>query len=82
LSGREILRAKLLGSIWKVPRAGVLMLALWMLGLLSGAVHPLGFIAALTGMIVSCVVPLGPGSLRIVADPATVSGHRQDPRPF
>jgi hypothetical protein len=54
LTGREILRAKLLGSIWKTRGLAVLMLVLWIVGLLAGAVHPLGFLAALTGMGVSC----------------------------
>jgi hypothetical protein len=54
LTGREILRAKLLGSTWKTRGPAVLMLVLWIVGLLAGAVHPLGFLAALTGMGVSC----------------------------
>jgi ABC-type transport system involved in multi-copper enzyme maturation permease subunit len=54
LTGREILRAKLLGSIWNTRGLAVLMLVLWIIGLLAGAVHPLGFLAALTGMGVSC----------------------------
>ena len=54
LTGREILRAKMLGAIWKTRGLAFLMLALWMVGLLAGAVHPLGFLAALAGMAVSC----------------------------
>jgi hypothetical protein len=54
LSGREILRAKLLGAVWNSRGLAVLMLALWIVGLLAGAVHPLGFLAAVTGMGVSC----------------------------
>jgi hypothetical protein len=54
LTGREILRAKLLGSIWNTRGLAVLMLVLWIVGLLAGALHPLGFLAALTGMGVSC----------------------------
>lgn len=54
LTGREILRAKMLGSIWRTRMLAILMLALWMVGLLAGAVHPLGFLAALAGMGVSC----------------------------
>jgi ABC-type transport system involved in multi-copper enzyme maturation permease subunit len=53
LTGREILRAKMLGSIWKTRGLAILMLALWLVGLLAGAVHPLGFLAALTGLGVS-----------------------------
>jgi hypothetical protein len=53
LTGREILRAKLLGSIWRTRGLAILMLALWVVGLLAGAVHPLGFLAALIGLGVS-----------------------------
>jgi hypothetical protein len=44
----------MLGSIWKTRRLAFLMLALGMVGLLAGAVHPLGFLAALAGTGVSC----------------------------
>jgi ABC-type transport system involved in multi-copper enzyme maturation permease subunit len=54
LTGREILRAKMLGSIWRTRGPAFLMLALWTVGLLAGAVHPLGFLAALAGLVVSC----------------------------
>jgi ABC-type Na+ efflux pump permease subunit len=53
LTGREILRAKLLGSLWKTRQVAALLLALWGVGLLAGAVHPLGFLAATTGLAVS-----------------------------
>lgn len=53
LTGREILRAKMLGSIWKTRGLAILMLALWVIGLLAGAVHPLGFLAAVAGLGVS-----------------------------
>jgi ABC-type Na+ efflux pump permease subunit len=54
LTGGEILRAKMLGSIWRTRGVAVLMLALWSVGLLAGAVHPLGFLAAVAGLGVSC----------------------------
>ncbi len=53
LTGWEILRAKMLGSIWRARGVAFLMLALWVVGLLAGALHPLGFLAALAGMGVS-----------------------------
>jgi hypothetical protein len=53
LTSREILRGKALGSLWKL-RWGVLMLvAPWTVGFLAGAVHPLGFLAALAFLVVS-----------------------------
>jgi ABC-type Na+ efflux pump permease subunit len=45
LSGEEILRAKILGAIWGALPVGMLLVVLWLLGLLSGAVHPLGLAA-------------------------------------
>jgi len=53
LTGREILRAKMLGAIWRTRGLATLMLALWTVGLLAGAVHPLGFLAALAGLVAS-----------------------------
>jgi ABC-type transport system involved in multi-copper enzyme maturation permease subunit len=45
LSGEEILRAKIVGAIWGALPVGTLLVVLWLLGLVSGAVHPLGFAA-------------------------------------
>jgi ABC-type Na+ efflux pump permease subunit len=53
LSGLEILRAKTLGAIWHARAAGVLLFGLWSLGLLAGAVHPLGLLAACAGVAIS-----------------------------
>jgi ABC-type transport system involved in multi-copper enzyme maturation permease subunit len=53
LGGREIVRGKLLGSLWGTRGLATLMLAFWIVGLLAGAVHPIGFLAALAGMGVS-----------------------------
>jgi ABC-type transport system involved in multi-copper enzyme maturation permease subunit len=53
LSGREILRAKMLGAIWNARVPAIVMLALWSIGLLAGAVHPLGFLSALAGLAAS-----------------------------
>ncbi len=54
LTGREILRAKRLGSIWRARRLALVMMALWLVGLLVGAVHPIGFLMAIAGLVVSC----------------------------
>ena len=50
LTGREILRAKRLGAIWKARWLASLMLGLWTVGLLAGAIHPLGFLSAVVGL--------------------------------
>ena len=47
LSGLAILQAKRIGAIWKVRWAMFLLVVLWSVGLLAGALHPLGFVAAL-----------------------------------
>jgi ABC-type transport system involved in multi-copper enzyme maturation permease subunit len=46
LSGAEILRAKMIGAVWTLRGLGALLLLLWTIGLLSGSIHPLGFLAA------------------------------------
>lgn len=46
LEGREILRAKMLGPIRASAHFGHALAALWGIGLLAGAVHPLGAVAA------------------------------------
>ena len=44
----------MIGAIWKARGLATLTLILWSVGLLAGAVHPLGFLAAVAGMGVSC----------------------------
>ncbi len=53
LTGLEILRAKMLGAIWKARGLSSLMLALWLVGLMAGALHPVGFLSAVVGLVVS-----------------------------
>ncbi|HEV3122097.1 MAG TPA: ABC transporter permease, partial [Isosphaeraceae bacterium] len=43
LSGSEILRAKMLGAVWSMRWLLAVLFFLWTIGLLLGAVHPLGF---------------------------------------
>lgn len=52
LTGTEILRAKMLGSIWGIRHTAVVLVALWLLGVLTGAVHPLGFVASLVELAI------------------------------
>jgi ABC-type transport system involved in multi-copper enzyme maturation permease subunit len=47
LSGEEIIRGKMVGAFWSMRLVGVLLLALWTLGLILGAVHPIGYVAAI-----------------------------------
>jgi len=50
LSGWEILRAMMLGPVLSRLRGALTLIALWTVGLMAGAVHPLGFLAAVTGL--------------------------------
>ncbi len=52
LTAWEILRAKMLAAIWRARAAGLMLITLWTVGLLAGAVHPLGFLNAVAGLIV------------------------------
>ncbi len=46
LTAREILRGKAFGAIWKVRWGALMLVAPWTVGLLAGAMHPLGYLAA------------------------------------
>jgi ABC-type transport system involved in multi-copper enzyme maturation permease subunit len=53
LTGREILGAKMLGAVWRARVVIGVMIGLWTVGLLAGALHPLGFLAELVGLAAS-----------------------------
>ncbi|WP_435017813.1 hypothetical protein TA3x_005433 [Tundrisphaera sp. TA3] len=46
LAGREILRGKAIGALWAQRGFGVFLLLIWAVGLLAGALHPLGVLMA------------------------------------
>ena len=46
LTPAEIVRAKQFGAVWSARRVGLALLAMWAAGLLLGAIHPLGVLAA------------------------------------
>jgi ABC-type transport system involved in multi-copper enzyme maturation permease subunit len=52
LSGREILRAKMIGPVWSFRLVAYLMFALWAIGLGVGAIHPFGVLACLVELVV------------------------------
>jgi ABC-type Na+ efflux pump permease subunit len=47
LTGREILKSKMLAALWRIRPTLITLLILWILGLIVGAIHPLGFIVVL-----------------------------------
>jgi hypothetical protein len=51
MEGREIIRGKMVGAFWRARGVVMLLVALWSVGLLAGAVHPLGFAMALIGLV-------------------------------
>ena len=61
LTGRDIVLAKMRGAVWKMRGAGGLLVVLWTVGLLAGAVHPLGYASAIAGLGVNghVVIDLG-----------------------
>lgn len=50
LTGREIVRAKLLGALWGPRRLGLALIVMWTVGVLAGGIHPLGGLASLLAL--------------------------------
>ena len=61
LTGWEILRAKVLGAIWNQRGFAAVLIFLWLFGLVTGAVHPLGVLGsvAIVGVLTWLVAALG-----------------------
>ena len=53
LSGRRILRAKLLATYWRFRLGIGTIVVLWTLGLFTGAIHPVGFVLSLMVLLSS-----------------------------
>jgi ABC-type transport system involved in multi-copper enzyme maturation permease subunit len=47
LERREIIRGKILGAFWRVRGIIAALLVVWLIGMVCGAIHPLGFLLAL-----------------------------------
>ena len=45
LTARDILRSKMLAALWRMRLLLAILLGLWTIGLVAGAIHPLGFVA-------------------------------------
>jgi hypothetical protein len=61
LAGSEILKSFMLASLWRLRWATTTLVFLWTLGLCSGAIHPLGYGAALVVQAAStwCLITAG-----------------------
>jgi ABC-type transport system involved in multi-copper enzyme maturation permease subunit len=77
LDGRAILRAKMIGAAWKVRWGVILLAVLWSVGVLAGALHPLGFAAALVllGVATWFMVALGTFMSLVSRDTAQASNR-------
>lgn len=71
LTGREILRAKMLAAAWRTRKILTIPIGLWAVGLLAGALHPLG--------VLSAAVALGVATWFLVALGAYQSLRAKDP---
>jgi ABC-type transport system involved in multi-copper enzyme maturation permease subunit len=61
LTGWEILKGKVLGAVWAQRGFAAIPLGLWTIGLLTGEVHPLGFLGTVVafGLVSWMVVAVG-----------------------
>jgi hypothetical protein len=53
MSGRAILRATFRAALWRCREVIAIVLGLWTIGLLAGAIHPLGYVAAILELAAS-----------------------------
>src|SRR5262249_47493406 len=66
LSAREILRGTILSAVWRLRGLIAIPCVLWTVGLLCGAVHPLGLILALLELAASSWFFLALGAIGAV----------------
>src|SRR5208337_3049738 len=61
LEGQEIVTGKILGALWRVRGILAALLFVWLIGLICGAVHPLGFLLAIvaTSIYLTFIAVLG-----------------------
>ena len=52
LEGKEILIGKILGALWRVRGLVAVLLFVWLVGMICGAVHPLGFLLAIVALAI------------------------------
>ncbi len=51
LTGWEILQGRILAALWRARGVALTLIALWTVGVCAGAVHPLGLLNAVAGLI-------------------------------
>jgi len=76
LTASDILRSKMLAALWQMRWVLTTLLVLWTIGLIAGAIHPLGYIALVIELAASTWFFLARGTLASVRakDLATATG--------
>jgi ABC-type transport system involved in multi-copper enzyme maturation permease subunit len=54
LTGGEVIAAKIKGAVWSSWRLVLALLVSWAVGLLAGAIHPVGVLMAVLGLFIYC----------------------------
>jgi ABC-type Na+ efflux pump permease subunit len=67
LTARDILRSKMLAALWQLRWVLITSLVLWTIGLIAGAIHPLGYIALVIELAASTWFFLAMGILTSVS---------------
>jgi len=76
LTARDILRSKMLAALWQMRWVLTTLLVLWTIGLIAGAIHPLGYLALVLELAAWTWFLLARGTLDSVRakDLATAAG--------
>ena len=76
LTARDILRSKILAVLWRMRLLLATVLGLWMIGLIGGAIHPVGFAASVLVLAALIWLMLTFGTYISIAakDASTVTG--------
>jgi ABC-type Na+ efflux pump permease subunit len=66
LTARDILRSKMLAALWQMRSILITALVLWTIGLIAGAIHPLGYVAVVLELVATTWFFLARGTLASV----------------
>jgi ABC-type transport system involved in multi-copper enzyme maturation permease subunit len=77
LSASEIIQAKMIGAAWRIRWVALFLVALWLLGLFAGSIHPLGFAAAIILLAASIWFALALGTyMSLVSRDTALASNR------
>ena len=80
LEGQEILIGKILGALWRVRGILAALLFVWLIGLICGAVHPLGFLLAIVATSIDLTFIAVLGTYVSLRSKQLGAGYRGDHR--